>query len=34
MVMIHFGENKVQEAITKWKNVKIEKPSLKLTYGW
>ena len=26
----HFGENKVQEAITKWKNVKIEKPSLKL----
>ena len=26
----HFGENKVQEAITKWKELKILKPNLKL----
>ncbi len=26
----HFGENKVQEALTKWKLVKKEKPNLKL----
>ena len=27
---IHFGENKVQEAITKWGEVKREKPNIKL----
>ena len=26
----HFGENKVQEALTKWKEIKIFKPNLKL----
>ena len=26
----HFGENKVQEAITKWSDVKKEKPNIKL----
>ena len=27
---LHFGENKVQEAVTKWSELKILKPSLKL----
>ncbi len=26
----HFGENKVQEALSKWKQIKSQKPSLKL----
>ena len=26
----HFGENKVQEALTKWKDIKVLKPNLKL----
>ena len=26
----HFGENKVQEALTKWKEIKKDKPNLKL----
>ena len=27
---LHFGENKVQEAVTKWSELKIQKPHLKL----
>ena len=28
----HFGENKVQEAVTKWTNIKKEKKKYKITY--
>jgi len=27
---LHFGENKVQEAVEKWSSIKIEKPNIKL----
>ena len=31
---IHFGENKVQEAISKWGNIKQKTQNLKLTHDW
>lgn len=29
-----FGENKIQEAISKWSDIKEKKSSIKTTYAW
>ena len=31
---IDFGENKVQEAINKWTEIKKKRPNLQLTHDW
>ena len=31
---LHFGENKVQEALTKWTDQKKNKSKFKITYDW
>jgi uncharacterized pyridoxal phosphate-containing UPF0001 family protein len=31
---LEYGENKVQEAITKWTEVKLARPNIKLALNW
>ena len=34
MVMLHFGENKVQEAAEKWTEIKEKKFAYKTSFNW